>query len=330
MRTTKLGRTGPEVSALGLGCMGMSEFYGPAEHAESLATLARAVELGVTFWDTSDAYGVGANERLLGEFLARGQRDSITLATKFGGIRDPKTGAPLGVRGDPPYVRQACDASLRRLGVDHIDLYYVHLPDPKTPIEVTVGAIAELVTAGKVRHIGLSNITTGQLRAAHGVHPIAAVQMEWSLFTREPEASLIPACVELGVGFVPYSPLGRGFLTGVYTSAEGLTPRDYRQAIPRFNSENAPHNASLLKPLEEIARAHGATLGQVALAWLLQQGQALGLHVAPIPGTKHRTRLEENAAAIDVRLTDAHLAALEPIAGQVTGAGTPPIPAAVR
>jgi aryl-alcohol dehydrogenase-like predicted oxidoreductase len=330
MHTTTLGGAGLEVSALGLGCMGMSEFYGPADHAESLATLLRAVELGVTFWDTSDAYGIGANERLLGEFLAHGRRDEVVLATKFGVFRDPATGRPLGVRGDAEYVRQACDASLERLGTDHIDLYYVHLPDPKVPIEETVGTLAGLVAAGKIRHIGLSNLTAEQVRAAHAVHPIAAVQMEWSLFTREPEAALVPACAELGIGFVPYSPLGRGFLTGAYTSTEGLATNDYRQAVPRFNAENAPHNAGLLKPIRDIAAAYGATTGQVALAWLIQRGTALGVTTVPIPGTKHHARLEENAAALDLSLSDDDLAALDPIAKQVAGAAAPPPPSAVR
>jgi aryl-alcohol dehydrogenase-like predicted oxidoreductase len=214
MRTIGLGGTGLEVSTVGLGCMGMSEFYGPADHDTSLTTMRRALELGINFFDTSDAYGIGANERLIGEFLMGARRDSVCIATKFGVVRDPDSGAPVGMRGDAAYVREACDASLRRLGVDHIDLYYVHTPDPKVPIEETVGAMSELVATGKVGHLGLSNITAEQLRAVHRVHPIAAVQNEWSLFTRESEESLVPACAELGVGFVPYSPLGRGFLTG--------------------------------------------------------------------------------------------------------------------
>jgi aryl-alcohol dehydrogenase-like predicted oxidoreductase len=310
--------------------MGMSEFFGPANNDQSLATLRRAVELGVSFLDTADMYGIGANERLLGEFLARGQRDNAIVATKFGAVRDPDTGVPIGLRGDAAYVRQACDASLRRLGIDHIDLYYLHHPDPKTPIEETVGAMAELVTAGKVRHLGLSNITAGQLRVGHGVHPIAAVQSEWSLFTRDVEESVVPACAELGVGFVPYSPLGRGFLTGVYTSTDGLAADDYRQAIPRFAAQNAEHNADLLKPIRQIAEAHGATTGQVAHAWLIQQSQARGLAVVPIPGTKHRTRLEENVDAVDIHLTDHDLAAVEPIAHHVAGDGRPALPPEVR
>jgi aryl-alcohol dehydrogenase-like predicted oxidoreductase len=321
-----LGKTGLAVSAIGLGCMGMSEFYGPADRDESLATLRRALDVGVDFLDTSDAYGIGENEQLLGEFLAGAQRERVVLATKFGVLRDPETRRPRGVRGDAEYVRQACEASLRRLGTDYIDLYYLHLPDPRTRIEETVDAMADLVNAGKVRHIGLSNISAPQLRAAAQIYPIAAVQNEWSLFTRDVEDSLVPTCAELGVGFVPYSPLGRGFLTDVYTSTTGLAPDDFRQAVPRFSSENAEHNARVLKPIREIAEFHGATAGQVALAWLIQQHDAHGLVVVPIPGTKKRSRLEENAGAVDIRLSGEELAALEPLAEQVIGAGTPPIP----
>jgi aryl-alcohol dehydrogenase-like predicted oxidoreductase len=317
------------VSAIGLGCMGMSEFYGPSDKEESLAALRRAADLGVNFLDTSDAYGIGENERLLGHYLAGARRDDVVIGTKFGVQRDPETRMPLGVRGDAAYVRQACDASLGRLGVDRIDLYYIHLPDPKVPIEETVGAMAELIGAGKIGHIGLSNITAEQLRLAHAVHPIAAVQQEWSLFTREVEASLVPACAELGVGFVPYAPLGRGFLTGVYTSTESLSRMDYRQAIPRFASQNAEHNRGLLKLIEEVALTHGATTGQIALAWLIQQGEKHGLPVVPIPGTRHGERLKENAAAAELQLSDADIAVLDPIAAQVLGAATPPIPAAV-
>lgn len=328
MRTVALGKTGLEVSAIGLGCMGMSEFYGPADHDESLATLGRAVELGVTFLDTSDAYGVGANESLLGEFFGTGRRDQVVLATKFGAVRDPQTRQLLDMRADPEHVRAACDASLKRLGTDYIDLYYLHFPDRRVPIEETVGAMAELVAAGKVRHIGLSNVTADQLRAGHTVHPIAAVQNEWSLFTRDTEESLLPVCAELSIGFVPYSPLGRGFLTGAYTSRANLGAGDYRHAIPRFSDEHAEHNTGLLTPLREAAQAHGATLGQIALAWLIQQGEVRGTSVVPIPGTKTRARLEENAAATGVRLTADELAALEPIAAQVRGDGRPAIPPA--
>ncbi|MET8044694.1 aldo/keto reductase [Micromonospora sp. NPDC005215] len=329
MHTTTLGKTGLTVSALGLGCMGMSEFYGDADRAESLATLGRAVELGVTFLDTSDAYGIGDNEELLGEFLAGTDRSAITVATKFGAVRDKATGRPVGMRGDAAYVREACDASLSRLGIDHIDLYYLHFPAPGTPIEETVGAMADLVTAGKVGHIGLSNVTAAQVRAGHAVHPLAAVQNEWSLFTRDSEASLVPVCAELGIGLVPYSPLGRGFLTGAQTSTEGLAPNDFRQSIPRFAAENAPHNAGLLKPIQDIAAGHGVTPAQVALAWLLAQGERHGVPVAPIPGTRSPQRLAENAAATELTLSEEELALLAPIASQVLGEGRPAIPAAV-
>jgi len=330
MDTIALGTGGLRVSAIGLGCMGMSEFYGPAHHADSLAALRRAAELGIDFLDTSDAYGIGANEELIGEFLRGTPRENVVLATKFGVLRDKETGRPLGVRGDAQYVREACDASLRRLGVDHIDLYYQHLAAPGTPIEETVAAMADLVTAGKVRHLGLSNIGPDQLRAAVAVHPIAAVQNEWSLFTRTSEAGLIPECVRAGVGLVPYAPLGRGFLTGVYTSTEGLAADDYRQAVPRFNDPaNSAHNAGLLKVLREIADAYQATPGQVALAWLIGQGGRLGLGVAPIPGSKNADRVAENAAAAGLSLTEADYAALEPLADQVLGSATPPLPAEI-
>jgi aryl-alcohol dehydrogenase-like predicted oxidoreductase len=326
MRLRSIGQTGLKVSAIGMGCMGMSELYGPADHSTSIDTLRRALDLGVTFLDTSDTYGIGANERLLGEFLAQGRREHVVLATKFGAVRDPTTRRPLGLRGDAEYVRQACDASLQRLGVDHIDLYYIHFPAPETPIEETVGAMAELVRAGKVRHLGLSNVTADQLRVSHQVHPIAAVQNEWSLFTREVEESVLPACAELGVGLVPYSPLGRGFLTGVYTSTDGLAPDDFRQAVPRFQGENALRNTDLLKPVQQIAEVRGATSGQIALAWLIRQGELNEVPVVPIPGTKHRARLEENAAAVDIHLNDDEMASLEPIAAQVAGSAWPPLP----
>jgi len=327
MRHVNLGETGPAVSVIGLGCMGMSELYGPAaDRDQSLSVLHRAVELGVTFLDTSDTYGVGHNEELLRDFLRESDRDALVLATKFGAVRDPVSRAPLALRGDPAYVPEACDASLRRLGVDHIDLYYPHFPDPNTPIEETVGALAELVKAGKVRHLGLSNVSADQLRRAAGIHPIAAVQNEWSLFSREAEDELVGTCVELAVGFVPYAPLGRGFLTGAYTSTDGLAQGDFRLGVPRFQGENAQHNRRLLDPVRQVARAHEATPAQVALAWLIQRREALGVTVVPIPGTRRRERVEENAAAAELRLTEVELAALEPIGGQVAGAAWPPVP----
>ncbi|MEU4245482.1 aldo/keto reductase [Actinoplanes sp. NPDC026619] len=308
----------------------MSEFYGPAERADSLATLGRAVEIGVSFVDTSDAYGIGANETLLGEFLAGARRDEIRVATKFGAVRDPQTGRPVEMRSDPEYVRLACDASLKRLGVDRIDLFYLHFPDRRTPIEDTVGAIGELVAAGKVDHVGVSNVTAEQIRAGHRAHPIAAVQNEWSLFTRDAEDSVIPACAELGIGFVPYSPLGRGFLTGVYTSDEGLAPTDIRHAVPRFTGTNAVHNASLLEPVRAVARAHDATPAQVALAWLILKGAELGAGVVPIPGTRSADRIAENARAADLTLSPQEMELLEPIGAAVLGAPRPPVPAAAR
>ncbi|HEY3871871.1 MAG TPA: aldo/keto reductase [Actinocrinis sp.] len=329
--TVSLGRSGPQVSAIGLGCMGMSEFYGPADRAQSLAALERAEQCGVNFLDTSDAYGVGANEELLADFLAGPRRSRFVLATKFGVQRDPETGRPLGVRGDAEYVRQAADACLRRLGTDYIDLFYLHLPDPRTPIEVTVGAMAELVQAGKVRHLGVSNLGAGQLRAAHAVHPIAAVQLEWSVFTRSVEEELVPTAAELGIGFVPYAPLGRGFLTGAYTSTAGLAPNDYRQAIPRFNDPgNAAHNAGLVEVVDKIAAAHEATPAQVALAWLIGRGARYGgLAVVPIPGTKRAERVAENAGAVRLSLTEAQIAQLDALGAQVRGEANPPMPRAV-
>ena len=284
------------VSALGLGCMGMSYAYGPADRAEALSTLHRALDLGVTFLDTADMYGRGHNEELLAEVLAT-RRVEIVLATKFGILADVH-GRPSGVDGSPGYVRRACEASLRRLGVDHIDLYYQHRADPQVPIEDTVGAMAELVTAGMVRHLGLSEPAAPTLRRAAAVHPIAAVQSEWSVFSRDIEASVVPACRELGVGLVPYSPLGRGLLTGS-VAGDGLADDDFRRSLPRFQGENLDRNLDAVAVVREIAAGRGATPGQVALAWLLAQGS----DVAPIPGTKRVRYLEENAAAPDVTLT---------------------------
>ncbi|MCK9868530.1 aldo/keto reductase [Nocardiopsis dassonvillei] len=326
MRSVPLGGSGFEVSALGLGCMSMSDHYGPVDNEESLKTLARAADLGVTFWDTADVYGAGANERLLARFFASGRRDEITLATKFGGVVDDDGNMTMNVRGEAAYVPRACDASLRRLGVDHIDLYYIHIPDPKVEITETVGAMAELVAAGKVRALGLSNVSPEQIRAAARVHPIAAVQMEWSLFDRGVEESVLPACAEVNASLVAYSPLGRGFLTGVYTSSEGLDEADVRRAVPRFNEENRDHNTSLLRPIEEIAEARGVTRAQVALAWLMRQRERFGAPVVPIPSMRRLSRLEENSGAAETELTDSDLAALEPIAQEVRGSNRPPLP----
>ncbi|GHJ34825.1 aldo/keto reductase [Streptomyces sp. TS71-3] len=329
MRTLKLGDTGPEVPALGLGCVGLSEFYGPVDRDGSLATLHAAAEVGMTFLDTSDYYGVdSANERLIGEFLpkAAAGRSGFTVATKFGPVRAPGTGELIGVRSDPAHVRAACERSLRRLGTDHIDLYYVHHPDFVTPIEETVGAMAELVAAGKVRHLGLSNVTAAQLRAGHRVHPIAAVENEWSLFTREYEDSVVPVCAELGIGFVAYSPFSRGFLTGRHTSTDGLAADDLRRSMPRFAAPNAVHNATLLAPIRRIAEARGATMAQVALAWLLHRPAVHGIPVVPIPGTRSPLRLRENADALRLTLTGGELAVLDTIAQEVKGERMPPPP----
>ncbi|MFL1377504.1 MULTISPECIES: aldo/keto reductase [unclassified Nocardiopsis] len=317
MRTTDLG--GLTVPVQGLGCMGMSEFYGPGDEAASVRTLHRALDLGVTLLDTADMYGTGANEELLGRAL-KGRRDEAVLATKFGILR---TGDPTArpVRGDAAYVRQAAEASLRRLGTDVIDLYYMHRVDLAVPIEETVGAMAELVAQGKVRHLGLSEVTAQEVRRAAAVHPIAAVQSEWSLWSRDVEESVVPECARLGVGFVPYSPLGRGFLTGTIASTDGLAADDFRRTQPRF--ERLAENTRLLEPIERIAKEHGATPGQVALAWVHHRANVWGLPVVPIPGTRRVERLEENAAAAGLALTEADLAALEGIAGAVTGTRYP-------
>jgi aryl-alcohol dehydrogenase-like predicted oxidoreductase len=303
--TRALGQTGPTVSAQGLGCMGMSFAYGAPDADESVATIARALALGVTFFDTADMYGFGHNEELVGKALAP-HRDEVVLATKFGIYlnADERT---RGVRGDPEYVRQACDASLGRLGTDHIDLYYQHRPDVTVPIEETVGAMAELVEAGKVRHLGLSEASVDTIRRAAAVHPIAALQTEWSIFSRDIEDEIVPLCRELGIGLVPYSPLGRGLLTGAVSSLTELADDDFRRTQPRFQGENLDHNLALVAVVREIAAAHGVTPGQVALAWLAAQGD----DVVPIPGTKRRTYLEENVGALDVTLTPDDLARLD-------------------
>ncbi len=285
--------------------MGMSFAYGTPDRAEAEATIARALDLGVTFFDTADMYGFGDNEELVGKALAA-RRDEVVLATKFGIHLDPDAPGGRGVRGDADYVRQACDASLGRLGLDHIDLYYQHRPDTRVPIEETVGAMAELVAAGKVRHLGLSEASADTIRRAAAVHPIAALQSEWSLFSRDIEAEVVPACREAGVGLVPYSPLGRGMLTGAVSSVDQLQGDDFRRTLPRFQGDNLDRNLALVAVVREVADAHGATPGQVALAWLTAQGD----DVVPIPGTKRRRYLEENVAAAEVTLTDDDLARL--------------------
>ncbi|GAA2227434.1 aldo/keto reductase [Kitasatospora cystarginea] len=316
--TTVLGTNGPVVGTQGLGCMGMSEFYGPTDTAEALATLDAALDLGVTLFDTADIYGSGKNEELIGPFV-RANRDRVVLATKFAIERRADDPEYRGVRNDPAYIRTAVDASLRRLGMDVIDLYYMHRRDPGVPLAESVGAMAELVRAGKVRHLGLSEVTGAELREAHAVHPIAALQSEWSIFSRDVEHSAVPAAAELGVALVPYSPLGRGFLTGAFQAAEQLSADDFRRSQPRFSGENAARNAALVEPIQKIAAGRGATAAQVALAWVHQRAEVHGLTVVPIPGTRKRSRLAENAAAATLRLTPEELAELEPIAGRVTG-----------
>ncbi|GAB2661904.1 aldo/keto reductase [Kribbella swartbergensis] len=306
MRESKLGDL--HVSCLGLGCMGMSQSYGvTTDEAESIATLHAAIDAGCTFIDTADVYGDGDNEELVGRALA-GRRDQVVLATKFG-FKKPagSTAPPSTVDGSPEYARQAIDASLRRLGVDHVDLWYLHRRDPNVPIEETVGAMGEMVQAGKVRYLGLSEVNGDTVRAAHAVHPISAVQSEWSLWTRDPETVVLPTLRELGIGFVPFSPLGRGFLTGQLKSPDDFAPDDMRRGLPRFSGENFQRNLDLVEKVKELAAAKGVTPGQLALAWLLAQGD----DVAPIPGTKRRKYLAENLGAVDVSLTAEDLAALD-------------------
>jgi aryl-alcohol dehydrogenase-like predicted oxidoreductase len=305
MQTRKLSSQGPEVSAEGLGCMGMSEFYGQSDEHEALATIHRALELGVTFLDTADMYGPFTNERLVGRAIA-GRRDEVVLATKFGNVRG-ENGERMGVRGDAQYVREACEASLRRLAVDHIDLYYQHRVDRDVPIEETVGAMAELVEQGKVRHLGLSEASPQTIRRAHAVHPIAALQTEYSLWSRDPEQAILPTVRELGIGFVAYSPLGRGFLSGRFAGPEDLAEDDFRRHHPRFQGENLAANLELVGRVRAIAREKGVTAGQLALAWVLHQGD----DVVPIPGTKRVPYLEENVAAVDVELSAADLARID-------------------
>jgi aryl-alcohol dehydrogenase-like predicted oxidoreductase len=313
MKMRKLGKAGPTVGAIGLGCMGMSEFYGAGDETESLATIDRALELGVTLLDTADIYGPHTNEMLVGKAL-RGKRDRAVLATKFGIVR---AGDQRSINGKPEYVKRACDASLQRLGVDHIDLYYQHRVDPTTPIEDTVGAMADLVRAGKVRYLGLSEAAPDTLRRACKVHPITALQTEYSLWTRDPEDGVLATCRELGVGFVAYSPLGRGFLTGQIKRFEDLAADDFRRNSPRFQGENFTRNLALVEHLSQVAKQKGVTAGQLALAWVMSRGD----DVIPIPGTKRRTYLEENVAAGDLVFTADELAAIEAIAPHGAAAG---------
>lgn len=317
--TVELGRGGPRVGVQGLGCMGISEFYGATDEASARETLETALAAGVTLFDTADIYGSGANETFLAPFVAA-HRDEITLATKFAVERREEDPDYRGVNNHPAYIRKAVEASLRRLDTEVIDLYYMHRHDPAVPFAESVGAMAELVEQGKVKQLGLSEVTGAELREAHAVHPIAALQSEWSLFSRDVERSAVPAAVELGVTVVPYSPLGRGFLTGSFADAgTELSQGDIRKHQPRFNGDNARTNAALLEPVHKIAAAHGASAAQVALAWVQQRAQVHGGTVVPIPGTRRSHRLLENVGATRLTLTAGELALLEPIAGQVAG-----------
>ncbi len=315
MQKRNLGRDRLEVSALGLGCMGMSDFYGAHDDNESIATIHRAIELGVTLLDTADMYGPFTNEQLVGKAI-HDRRDKVVLATKFGNMRS-ESGAYLGINGSPDYVRKACDASLGRLGVDHIDLYYQHRVDPKVPIEDTVGAMADLVRAGKVRHLGMSEAAPATLRRANAVHPITALQTEYSLWSRDVEDEILPTCRELGVGFVAYSPLGRGFLTGKFKSENDLPADDWRHRNPRFQGENFDRNLDLVRHVEQLAKSKDCTPSQIALAWLLHRGD----DIVPIPGTRHEKYLEENVGALNVTLSAADMSRIDEIAPRGVAAG---------
>lgn len=315
MQKRKLGSGGLEVSTIGLGCMGMSEFYGDADERESISTIHRAIELGVNFLDTADMYGPFKNEELVGRAV-KGRRYEVIIATKFGNVRG-EDGSFLGINGRPEYVRRACEASLRRLGVETIDLYYQHRVDPQTPIEETVGEMARLVEEGKVRHLGLSEAAAETIRRAHSVHPVAALQTEYSLWSRDPEDGLLDVCRELGIGFVAYSPLGRGFLTGQIKTFEDLAPDDYRRNSPRFQGENFDRNLELVRRIAEIAGERGCTPAQLALAWVIAQGE----DVVPIPGTKRRKYLEENVGALEVQITPEELKRIDEVAPRGVAAG---------
>ncbi|HES58004.1 MAG TPA: aldo/keto reductase [Firmicutes bacterium] len=317
MHKRKLGDTGIEVTAVGLGCMSMSEFYGVSDEQDGIDTIHRALDLGVDFFDTADAYGPHTNEKLVGRALS-GRRDQVVLCTKFGIVRDPDDPMGRGVSGKPEYVKKCCDASLSRLGVDTIDVYYQHRVDPEVPVEETVGAMAELVAAGKVRFLGLSEAALATIRRAHKVHPITALQTEYSLWSRDPEAGHLECCRELGITFVAYSPLGRGFLTGEYSRPEHFGEGDWRRNHPRFNEENMPKNQQLLQRLEEIAAGHGATPAQLCLAWVLAKDG----NVVPIPGTRRVRHLESNVAALDMQLSADEIAALDEAFPPGAAAGT--------